>query len=87
MYICSKECQIQQFFAGHKDHCRRKGDIRAGDYMVIWDLEKSPSLNGEIVQVEGPDGNQPGRWAVRQPGFEKTMSISSKKLFRLRPLK
>ena len=86
-YYCSDECRISQWHAGHKDHCRHRRVIRAGEYRVIWDLEKKPELNGEIVLVKGPDPKQPRRWAVQQPGFDNTMSIAAKKLIHLRPLK
>ena len=88
MYFCSEECQQTQWEAGHKDHCRRpRGNIRTDDFMVIWGLERKPSLNGEIVQVEGPDPHERGRWVVHRPGFENRMSVAAIKLFQLRPLK
>lgn len=35
VYYCSKECQTKQWRAGHKQACRKKGEIKVGDYMKI----------------------------------------------------
>lgn len=84
-YYCSAECQKQQWRAGHKDHCRKEGEIKPGDYFLLKGIQTEPGLNGKLVQiVREIDGT---RWATRISGGARTVSIASTKLEPLRPLK
>lgn len=59
MYYCSKECQTSAWMAGHKQACRKKNQIKTGDYMKLVRLVRNDGLNGELVRVlerqEGTD--------------------------------
>lgn len=34
-YYCSRECQTRQWNAGHNTACRKSGQIKRGDYMLL----------------------------------------------------
>lgn len=87
-FYCSAECQRDQWSRGHKHACRKPGQIKPGDYLLVEGLQNKPELNGEVVRVDGEDPNKPGeRWAVRIPGGNRALSLSGKNLSQLRPLK
>ena len=86
-YYCSSECQTAQWKAGHKQHCRKPGEIKPGDYLKIQDIQSKPQLNGLVVQVLGPDPKKEGRWETRVPGGDRSISLATKSLYQLRPLK
>lgn len=82
-YYCSEACQKKQWRAGHKHACRTKHQIENGDHMKIEGLVSRSELNGNIVQVVGPDSATPGRWKVKH--FATAMSIKGDNLFHIRP--
>jgi len=86
-YYCSEDCQKEQWRAGHKEYCRKPGEIKPGDYCRLNGIQSRPEINGEVVEVTGADPRQEGRWEVRIPGGDRSISIASEKMEQLRPLK
>jgi MYND finger len=88
VYYCSVACGTKAWKAGHKKHCRKKHEILKGDIMRLFNLTSKPQLNGQLVEVLGPDPNADGRWqtklSVNSNG--RTMSISTEKLRHIRPV-
>lgn len=54
LYYCSAECQRNDWNAGHKKACRKKGQIEQGDVMKIAGLADQPDLNNCLVRIIGP---------------------------------
>ena len=49
---CSKDCQIKSWKEyGHKEHCRKEGEIKSGDFVSLHGLKKKPELNRKIGHV------------------------------------
>jgi hypothetical protein len=87
-YYCSKECQKSQWKAGHKQACRKSGQIEVGDWMQLQGLVSQPQLNMKIVEIRGPNENtSSGRWTVYLPDEDRVLSVSTDRLKRLRPTK
>jgi hypothetical protein len=96
-FYCSRECQKQQWRAGHKQACREKGEIHPGDFLRLEGLVARPELNGFIVRAVGPVEGDPDRWQVEhlsQPLAAAassarlgSMSIAIKNLAHIRPEK
>jgi hypothetical protein len=83
---CSKECQKKQWKAGHKQACRKKSQIEIGDVMKLSELQSRPDLNDTLVTVVEPDPSKEGRWVVRGMNPpQEVISVSAKKLLRIRP--
>ena len=85
-YYCSKDCQAQQWRAGHKQHCRKPGQVEMGDYVLLTDLKSQAQLNGTMVLVEDWL-EEKGRYMTKIQGPEKQMAVKPENLKRLRPLK
>lgn len=94
-YYCSKECQTKQWHTGHKNACRKNGQLEKGDLMVIKGLVEKPEMNNIFVTVVDPikDSN---RWKVQvtkhfySTGLNeelhgKFLSVAADNLFRTRP--
>lgn len=63
-YYCSKECQVKQWRAGHKQWCRKPGEFKAGDTVkLLLSLEYMI-----LVEVLKEDPTCVGRWEVTLPG-------------------
>ena len=62
-YYCSKECQVSAWKNGHKQACRKPGQIKVGDIMKI--ARVHPAADGQLVRIVGTDPNRPGRWMVQ----------------------
>lgn len=87
-WYCGRECQTEAWKKGHKDFCRKPGEIKKGDYVRIQGLQSKPELNGTLVELVDEDPNNPGkRWLTRIPGGDTSVSIATGKLEQLRPLK
>ena len=86
-FYCSKDCQAKQWAAGHKRYCRKPGEIKPGDFVRLNGIRSQPEINGELVEVIGPDRNSMGRWEVRIPGGNRSISVAGEKMEHLRPLK
>lgn len=90
-YYCSAACQKAQWKAGHKQACRKPGDIREFDYMMMRGLQNKSELNGRLAFARKPDPDNEGRWIVNAPcgdNYElKDISVSVKKLYHIRPKK
>jgi hypothetical protein len=86
-FYCCGECQKKQWKAGHKQYCRKPGQVKPGDYVRLNGIESRPEVNGEVVQVVRADPKQEGRWETRIPGGDSSISIASEKMELLRPLK
>ena len=88
-YYCSAQCQKKQWKEnGHKAHCRKDGEFKAGDLVQIARLKNKTELNDKIVRVVGPDNNTEGRYEVRMEGAvpgDKSFSIAAGNLNQLRP--
>lgn len=85
-YYCSSSCQHKAWKGGHKGACRKKGEIKVGDDMMLRGLSSSSGkeLNGRFVKVVST-GATNGKWIVKLRGSERQLSISGDKLDRLRP--
>ena len=86
-FYCSSACQRKQWRAGHKEACRKPGQIENGDYVRLTGLQSKPYLNGTVVQVIRPLPDQPGRFEVRIHGGTISVTIAKEKLQQLSPLK
>lgn len=86
-FYCSVQCQHTQWKAGHKEACRKPGQIEKGDYVRLEGIQKRPELNGIVVQIIKPIPDQPGRYEVSIHGGTKSISVAKEKFQRLRPLK
>ncbi len=89
-YYCSPECQKKQWKNnGHKIHCRKDGEFKAGDLVQIARLKSKPELNEWIVRIVGPDKNKEGRYEVTAGGavggMNGSFSIAAGNLNQLRP--
>ena len=62
-YYCSKECQLSAWKNGHKQACRKPGQIKVGDIMKIANIH--PAADGQLVRIVGTDPNRPGHWMVQ----------------------
>jgi hypothetical protein len=51
---CSKECQTKQWKAGHKKACRKRGQIKQRDIMVIIGVEGREDLDYRFVRICEP---------------------------------
>jgi len=86
-YYCDRECQVKQWKAGHKKYCRKPGEFKVGDHVRLNGLASKPEMNGLLVTMISPDSQTEGRWEVRIPGGDKSVSIATEKIEQLRPLK
>jgi hypothetical protein len=91
-YYCSKECQKAQWKAGHKQACRKEGQIEIGDLMQLHGLVSQPRLNSKIGKIQGPadtssSSSTSSRWAVYLPDEDRVIAVSADRLKRLRPTK
>jgi hypothetical protein len=85
---CSKECQKAQWKAGHKQACRKPGQIEVGDWMQLQGLVSQPQLNTKVGEIRGPaENSSSGRWAFYLLDEDRVISVSSERLKRLRPTK
>lgn len=84
-FYCSQDCQKRQWKAGHKEACRKPGEVKDGDFVRLQGLASKPELNGRVVQAIQPLESQPGRWEV-QIDQQKSISVAAEKLEQLRPL-
>jgi len=84
-FYCSRECQKAQWKAGHKQHCRKQGEIKVGDYLRVHGIQSRPEINGEVVEIIAPVPDS-DRWETRIPGGDRSISLAPKNLERLRPL-
>jgi hypothetical protein len=85
-YYCSKECQKAQWKAGHKQACRKEGQIEIGDLMQLQGLVIQPQLNGLLTKIQGPaDTSSGSRWAVYLlPDEDRVLAVSADRLKHLR---
>lgn len=83
-YYCSAACQKSAWNAGHKQACRKPGQIERGDWMRLQGLKDHPGLNGQVVEVLDECG---GRFKVCNIGNDGTRSlaVAADKLQPLRP--
>jgi hypothetical protein len=89
-FYCSADCQKKQWKAGHKQACRKQGQIEVGDYMKLQGLTSKPELNGQFVQVTAPMVASSGRWPVqvqvnRETTGAQAISVKPENLERIRP--
>lgn len=83
-FYCSTGCQRKAWNSGHKQACRKKGQVEIGDDMVLDGLTNRPELNGRFVKVVRESKSE-GRWLVRLSGESSPISVSGDKLLRLCP--
>jgi len=90
-YYCSVECQKRQWKChGHREHCRKPGVIKVGDFVALTGLVNKPELNDRIgkviAPVKGKDDGTPARWQIKfSPKTKENYSISVKNIKQLRP--
>uniref|UniRef100_A0A7S2PP54 MYND-type domain-containing protein n=1 Tax=Leptocylindrus danicus TaxID=163516 RepID=A0A7S2PP54_9STRA len=86
-FYCSVECQRTQWRAGHKEACRKPGQIEPGDLMKLVKLQRRSDLNGLIVEtvtaLSDRDGN---RWKV-DLGNQRMFDVNVCNLEHIRPEK
>ena len=78
-FYCSPTCQ-REGWKVHKPQCREPGEHREGDVILLHGLQARPELNGQYFCVLGPDPQKEGRWRVRNPGLDKTLSVQESSL-------
>lgn len=84
-FYCSQDCQKRQWKAGHKEACRKPGEILNGDLVKLKKLVSKPELNGRVVKAIRPLESQPGRWKV-QIDDRTFISVATENLEQLRAL-
>ena len=86
-YYCDSSCQKLAWKAGHKQACRKPGQVEVGDWMRIDGLVNRQELNGLVVEVIAPIQGKSGSWEVSMIGGdgEKPLSVAAEKLLHLRP--
>lgn len=84
-YYCSSTCQRTAWkTGGHKEACRKPGQIKRDDVMRLDGLVSKPELNG--IFVKAVKENADGRWAVElMDGRQTKISVKAENLHRLRP--
>jgi len=89
MSYCTKKCQKEAWRNGHKEHCRKRGQIEPGDYMKVMGLKAKPEFNGRIFQVKRPDPKNEDRWVVELEELigQPAISIKLANLQHIRPEK
>ena len=92
-WYCSKSCQSKCWAKGHRDHCKKFGNIGKGDAVMLSGLKTRPETNGTLVRVEELLGSG-GRAAVQVLKPESSslkvgmkLSIKLENLRHHRPLK
>lgn len=86
VYFCSKECQGNQWRAGHKKACRKPDQMEEGDIMMLSGLSASPEFNGRLVHFIGPAENNPDRLQVKLvDNRARVISMTKDKLKHIRP--
>lgn len=86
-YYCSRTCQKTAWKNGHREACRKDGQIEIGDIMKLRKIAAKPELNGELVRILSKDAAQEGRWQVESLVASTKMSIATEKLEHIRPAK
>lgn len=95
VYYCSPECQSYHWKAGHKQECRKAGQIVEGDVMKTVGLVGRPEVNEKLVLIIAHDDTEPNRnnsdqWKVQMctAGGDDgpTFSVSEDNLVHVRPL-
>ena len=84
---CSRARQKTAWKNGHKEACRKAGQIETGDIMKLRKVEAKPELNGELVRILSEDAAQEGRWQVESIAASAKMRVATEKLERVRPAK
>lgn len=80
----SAACQRKTWKCGHKQDCRKKGQIEVGLDAALSDLSSRKCLNGCFVKVIRP-GATGGKWLVKLADSFRSMFVSADKLVQLRP--
>ena len=69
-YYCSEKCQKKSWKVyGHKEYCRKDGEIKAGDLVRLDGLQQEPQLNNLIVKVVRPDPKKEKKVGSMVPDF------------------
>lgn len=82
VFYCLTDCQRKAWNGGHKQACRKKGQVKVGDDMQLDGLANRKDLNGRFVKVVGP-GAVEGKWLVKLAESTTPLSVSVDKLVRL----
>ncbi|KAJ3330215.1 hypothetical protein HDU76_006198 [Blyttiomyces sp. JEL0837] len=88
---CSTSCQTAAWSAawsaGHKNFCRKLGDFKVGDIIMLKEIKKNVTLNGTIMQIVGlaPENDNSveseTRWVVDYMGKSgKKLSVKRSNL-------
>lgn len=84
-YYCSKECQKQSWYGGHKQACRKSDQIEPGDIMMTH-LPHNLDYDNIVVKAQQDLGND--RWAVHfLDGSDRVKSLRVASLKHIRPEK
>jgi hypothetical protein len=86
-YYCSRTCQKMAWKSGHREACRKAGQIEIGDIMKLRKIKTKPQLNGSLVRMLNMDSAQERRWQVESLVASTIMSIATEKLEHIRPAK
>ena len=83
-YYCGEDCQKDAWRNGHKQACRKRGEIKLDDIMRLDGLQSKPELNGIFVKVVSEQAN--GRCGVELMDLKATqISVKPENLQHLRP--
>lgn len=81
IFYCSTECQREHWKKkGHKQACRKKGQIEIGD-----DMQRQHPLTKSFIKVVSCVDKTANRWQVQQYGTNELVTVNGADLFRLRP--
>jgi len=91
-YYCSKACQTKQWRAGHKQACRKKGEIRPGDVMQHGMEEEHVIDTMLVTAIEAvPTDAKEEQWKVKPLRYQSKVEdagippIPSSMLYHIRP--
>jgi hypothetical protein len=87
-FYCSKECQTKQWKAGHNKACRKRGQIKLGDIMILSDVEGREDLDDRFVRIREPVDQSGGHlWRVEILQLDgELIEAPVESRMRLRPL-
>jgi hypothetical protein len=84
---CSKECQTKQWKAGHKKACRKRGQIKQGDIMMLSEVEGREDLDLQFVRIhDRVNQSESYSWQVELLDDGELLQVPVESLIRLRPL-
>ena len=83
-YYCSRNCQKKHWRTSHKECCRRKGEFKKGDHVMLTKtiLEFLPSCFEVVLQEQNDDGS----WLVSGVAVEREAIVTRRQIRVITPL-